>query len=114
MIKIDKALPEQRLILTLKELTTIDSPEYSMELTLDATGDVFQFPLPASTSNSPERYDMFKVETEVFNEMPEGMYTYTVTQNDGKQVEAGKLKIIGIPEQVEIITPKPNHNYRTY
>jgi hypothetical protein len=125
MIQINKALSEQKLILTLTELSTIIAPKYLMVMKVDADGDVFKIFLPANVSPHIARYDAFIIDTDVFINMPEGMYTYSVYESAsdnestdesqfGEPVEVGKLKIIGVKSETEIIAPIRKDEYIIY
>jgi hypothetical protein len=108
MILIDKSHPIQNIILTLSESTTIQDVPYVMMIKCDATRQIYKIALPENVSSSPERYDLFRIDSTVFTEMESGYYSYSVYQQnsdttlDNEPIEDGKLLIksakIDIPE----------------
>lgn len=103
MLLINKSNPTTDLILTLTELTTIVNPVYLLVLTSDFNRTKSRFVLPQNISSNLLRYDHFKVDTSIFNDLDTGLYTYTVYQSAtettdetvlGNPVETGKAKII--------------------
>lgn len=103
MLLINKSNPKTNLIFTLNELTSIVSPVYLLVLTSDFNRTKYRFILPLNISSNLNRYDHFKVDTSIFNDLDSGLYTYAVYQSTistadetvlGNPVETGKAKII--------------------
>lgn len=46
-------------------------------------------------SSAPQRYNIFTVDLAPFDEHPNGFYTYVITDQDGKELERGKMKLEG-------------------
>jgi hypothetical protein len=111
MIIIDKSKEVQNIILTLSELTTIVDVKYLVVLKSDATREIFKFILPINVSPATSRYDLFKVDTAVFLNMPTGYFSYRIYQTEidstidesllGEFIECGKLLI----QSLKINTP---------
>lgn len=116
MILIDKSKSVQSIILTLSELTTVSSPQYVLEILCDSTREVNRINLPVNSSTGTSRFDLFNINTSVFSAFNPGYYSYTIYQNatDTTAIETGKLKIQGIQDSVEIISPVRNEEYRIY
>lgn len=104
MIVIDKSKPVQQILLTLTESTTIQDVKYLMVLKCDATRSVYKIYLPANLSESIERYDLFQIDTSVFQDMEAGFYCFSIYQQEsestitdenllGESIEEGKLLI---------------------
>jgi len=116
MILIDKSKSVQSIILTLSELTTVASPQYVLEILNDADRDSNRIYLPVISSASTSRFDLFNIDTNVFSAFNPGYYSYAIYQNDTDTtpIETGKLKIQGIQDSLEIISPVRNEVYRIY
>lgn len=116
MILIDKSKSVQSIILTLSELTTVASPQYVLEILCDSTREVNRIYLPVNSSVSTSRFDLFNVDTNVFSAIQPGYYSYSIFQNDTDTtaIETGKLKIQGVHDSIEIISPVRNEEYRIY
>lgn len=102
MILINKDRETNTVILTLTELTTINNPVYLMVLYSEYTKKTYRIILPQNTSASKERYDEFTLNTSIFNNYEEGIYSYYIYQAEtetidettlGNPVEIGKLKL---------------------
>ncbi|GAA4907150.1 hypothetical protein [Mucilaginibacter defluvii] len=114
MILIDTAKPKQKLILTLSEKVTVNQPEYLLAFTGDATNDTYQISLSDKLSASNSRYDLFTVDTSLFNGIPAGYYTYQVYQYANSIIETGKLLIQIKEAEPEIISPIRSEEYLIY
>ncbi len=108
MILIDKSKAEQTLILTLTELTTGNDPEYILSLTGDGNRDIFNISLSGNTSNFKERFDQFNIPTSQFSDLPDGIYTYSVTLLN-EVMETGKA-LVKSENITEIIQPNSSLN----
>ncbi len=115
MILIDTKKTNQKLVLTLTEKTTVDSPAYQLAFTNDATKESYSIALTGTLKNTNSRYDLFELATTLFSGMPIGYYTYTIYQDAEKlaPIEIGKL-LIRDNESVEIITPIKSEEYIIY
>jgi len=99
MIVINKTNPTQAILLTL------DGVQNHSELLVqsDASRKEYEIALGENASLF-DRYDLFSVDTSVFNDMPEGYYSYEVKDLDtGELIESGKLYII--PDDPEPTIP---------
>lgn len=106
MILIDKDRDIQTLVLTLSENSEGLSGDYILNLTSDGNRGEFIFILPANESNFKERFDLFTIETGAFDELSDGLYSYSVNLND-VIVETGKALVKSTLEPSEIII-QPN------
>jgi hypothetical protein len=124
MILIDKAKASQSIILTLSELSSIESPKYLMVIKSDAFRTSITIPLPENESPFKSRFDLFNISTSEFSSLVSGYYIYSVFEFSqdadlevgefDKAIESGKMLVRGIIEQVEIISPKRNDDYLIY
>jgi hypothetical protein len=103
MILIDKNKDVQILVLTLTELTDVESPIYFLHLKSDGNRTEYSVQLPANTSEFKERFDLFNVATTEFDELNDGIYTYSVLLND-VAIETGKALVKSAVEST-IISP---------
>lgn len=106
MILIDKAKDFQNIILTLTELSDGLFGVYQLTLTADGNRGVYTFDLPPNTSAYTERFDLFKIETSVFDALADGIYSYQVSLN-GATMEKGKALVKSAPDASEIVL-QPN------
>lgn len=106
MIFIDKSKEFQNIILTLTELSDGLFGVYKLTLTADGNRGVYNFNLPPNTSAFTERFDLFKIETSVFDALADGIYSYQVLLND-TVIEKGKA-LVKSPEQPSEIVLQPN------
>ncbi|MBN9295381.1 MAG: hypothetical protein J0I41_00150 [Filimonas sp.] len=104
MIIIDKNKDENRIIVTVSEMTTIDNPYYLLVLYSPYLDKSFRIQLPANSSSHKERYDAFILPSTVFKNYTEGRYTYSIYQSStvadnesllGMPVETGFLTVVG-------------------
>ena len=104
MILIDKGLSQNKIYLTLNELTTIEDANYLLVIHSSFTNKTFRVLLPENVSTAKTRYDAFLISSSIFNDIEEGVYTYSIYQTDnpetdneiglGKPVEVGYLKFV--------------------
>lgn len=106
MILIDKSKEFQTIILTLTELSDGLTGNYKLNLVNDANRSFFNIDLTPNISAFPERFDMFKIDTSVFESLNDGFYTYSVSLGDGV-VEKGKAQVVSPSNPSEIII-QPN------
>jgi hypothetical protein len=109
MILIDKEKDIQTLVLTLSEHTETLDPEYVLLLKSDSTRTESLFILPQNQSYYPERYDIFQIETSVFNDLNDGLYTYQVLF-ENTQIEFGKALIKSAPNDDEVVISHNSSN----
>lgn len=100
MILIDRSEVEQDIVLTLDEIFS----NSMLMLKHDSTRAEFEIPLGDNKSAFPERFDLFRVATELFDPLPDGYYSYKIKQMPPYAevvVETGKLFIKpDAPEEV--------------
>ena len=116
MILINKdLLPVQEIVLTLTELSSGADAVYTLVLHNDFTHKDFSFSLTDNLSTNTNRYDLFNLDTSLFNDLEVGNYTYTVFESD-KTIETGKAKVInpGAIVQPIIYQPESTSQYITY
>lgn len=106
MILIDKSKEFQTIILTLTELSVGLIGNYKLNLVNDANRSFFNIDLTPNISAFPERFDMFKIDTSVFESLNDGFYSYQVLLNE-MLIERGKAKVISPSNPSEIII-QPN------
>jgi hypothetical protein len=109
MILIDRSKNNQIIVLTLRDSTQVTNPVYFLTLVSDGTGDDLKIVLPTSTSNYPERFDLFNVATAVFVSLNDGIYSYSVKDQNDLVVETGKA-LIKSPVVSEVISPDSSSN----
>lgn len=103
MILIDKDKDVQVIVLTLSELTDVEAPVYFLHLKSDGNRNEYTIQLPANTSEYKQRFDLFNVDTTEFDELNDGIYTYSVLLND-VAIETGKA-LIKSDVQSNIVLP---------
>ncbi|RZJ81203.1 MAG: hypothetical protein EOO47_05015 [Flavobacterium sp.] len=106
MILIDRSTQIQTIILTLTENSDGSFGNYVLNLTADGNRGVFTFILPPNTSAFTERFDLFSIETSVFNDLADGLYNYSISLNN-VVVETGKA-MVKSPEQPSEAVLQPN------
>jgi hypothetical protein len=106
MILIDRSKEFQTIILTLTENSNGSFGNYSLKLMADGNRGEFTFILPPNTSAFTERFDLFSIETDVFDEISDGFYNYSVSQND-VVIEMGKA-LVKSPSETSEIVLQPN------
>lgn len=109
MILIDKSKDFQTIILTLSELSDGLIGDYILKLTSDRDRKEYLINLPENTSSFPERFDLFKIETSVFESLNDGFYAYQVLLND-LVIERGKAQIKSPSNPSEIIIQANSSN----
>lgn len=92
MIFIDRTKEKQTIILTLTEHTDLVNPAYIVKLKSDGDRSEFTFQLPENQSLFTERFDLFQIETSVFDELNDGLYSYQILLNDAV-IEMGKAHV---------------------
>ena len=106
MILIDRNKDVQTLVLTLSENSEGLSGDYILSLTSDGNRGEFIFILPTNESNFTERFDLFTIETEAFDELSDGIYSYSISLQD-VVIEIGKAAVKSPLKPSEIII-QPN------
>lgn len=101
MILIDKSKTTNKIIVTVSEKTTVDSPVYTLALFSPYTNKDFTLTLPANTSPHPSRYDLFEMNTTLFADIEPGFLWYTITEATDGMVETGLMKVVD-----EVLTPQ--------
>ena len=102
MILIDKTKDVQTIILTLTELSDGVNGDYILNLKSDANRVEYSVILPVNESQFTERFDLFNISTSEFNELIDGLYTYSVALN-GKVLEMGKAHVKGGNQSDQVI-----------
>jgi hypothetical protein len=91
MITIDKNLSENKVRLTLQELSDLNEPlNYTMVATSIETNEEVTIEL-TDLSDYPERYNVFDLDASLFEA---NEYIYIVNQENYGEVEKGKLLVI--------------------
>ena len=108
MILIDRSKEIQTIVLTLSELTDVETPVYILNLKGDGKRDEFNIELPENLSTFKERFDLFQLDTDVFDSLSGGIYTYSITLNNSP-VETGKAIIKDVFVDV-FISPNSSFN----
>lgn len=126
MILIDKGLSQNKIYLTLNELTTIEDANYLLVIHSSFTNKTFRVLLPENVSTAKTRYDAFLISSSIFNDIEEGVYTYSIYQTDnpetdneiglGKPVEVGYLKFVSsnVETVYKIEEAETEDDYITY
>lgn len=101
MIVIDKNNATASLYFTLTEKVTYNNPVFIMTLQSDFTNKTYNIQLGTSSSDYPYRYDVFNLPTSEFNDVEDGLLSYTITENiynptQSSVVEVGLLKLIPV------------------
>jgi hypothetical protein len=94
MIQFPNTLTEYEFILTLTESVTVDEPIYDFVFTHVLTKRQVSFSLTEAddTSDYPQRYNAFTIDTTQFTEIGEWHYIVT-EQQTGNVLEQGKMII---------------------
>jgi hypothetical protein len=106
MILIDKTRELQTIILTLTESSSGLTGQYILNLKGDGDRGEYSFTLPVNQSKYTQRFDRFDIETSVFNDLSDGIYTYQVTLNDAV-IEMGKAYVKSATEPSDVVI-QPN------
>lgn len=101
MIVIDKNNATASIYFTLSEKVTYTNPVFIMTLQSDFTNKTYNIQLGTSSSDYPYRYDLFNLSTTLFNDIEDGLLSYSITENvynptQSNVVEVGLLKIIPV------------------
>lgn len=115
---------EGQIIVTLNELKTIDAPYYLFVFTHTTTSDVVKFIKSSSDDESeyPERYNLFTINSSLFDGFLDGEWHYTVYEQESstnedislaRAVENGKLKL-NPEEEFEYIKYNQTQTYKSY
>lgn len=114
MILIDKSKDFQTIILTLSELSDGLIGEYVLKLNSDSDRKEYSISLPENNSLFPERFDLFNIETSVFESLNDGFYSYAVLLND-VVIERGKAQVKSPSNQSDnIIQPNSSNEILIY
>ena len=93
MILIDKVKPTQRIVFSANHFNVDGS--FLLKITGDSSKESFQFNLDNNLSTDSDRYFMYQLETELFDAVPSGFYSYNIFK-DALVVTSGKLYVKGI------------------
>jgi len=92
MLIIDKEKEQTRFILTLTEVAP-DATEFTLNIFSPYSSQTFQFTLADNSSEYPERYDEFTLETSLFANCKPGKMNYKILNGDDV-IEEGILMVV--------------------
>lgn len=124
MIYLNTANNSDKIVVTLTELTTIESPFYLFVFTHVLTKQVIAFIAGADESTHPERYNQFDIDTAVvFEDAPNGEWHYVAYQQDNDEntnpaltdgeVENGKM-VLTTGAELEYTQYNSDTTYKAY
>lgn len=82
-------------VVTASEKTVLLDTVFTLTFTHDLTKAQIVIAAAPDTSPYPDRYNSFSIDTTLFVNLDNGFYTYEITDQDGNQLEIGKMKLEG-------------------
>lgn len=109
MLQLTKGQTDEKIVVTLNELKTLDDPFYLFVFTHVTTKEVVSFVVGEDESEYPERYNQFDINTEaLFEESTYGEWHYEVYEQNSDTntdtslttglVEIGKMRLFSEDE----------------
>jgi hypothetical protein len=99
MIRLQKGLASQNIIVTLSESVTVANPTYVFTFTsvaLKGSKEItFTYTKADDLSSYQDRFNKFLFDESLLNELPVGQYRYKVVQQENNvTLEVGKMQLI--------------------
>ncbi|MBS1632684.1 MAG: hypothetical protein JST10_08940 [Bacteroidetes bacterium] len=91
MLIIDRSTSQSRFLVTQSEVN--DSLATSLNLFNRATNKEYTFELPEDTSPYPDRFNEYIFDNAVFAELPQGLYSFVITDDQNSIKERGLLQV---------------------
>lgn len=100
-------------IVTASEKVVLPDTVFTITFTHDLTKAQIVIDDAPDVSPYPDRYNAFVIDPALFTTLDNGFYTYLITDQDGNQLEVGKMKLEG-----DAVTPTQYQEtpteYKTY
>ena len=103
----------KQVVVTASEKAALSPTVFSISFTNDLTKSVVTISPAADISTHPDRYNMFEVDTSLFDDMDNGFYTYRITDQASNLLEIGKMKLVGV-KPIPVQYQDTPTEYKTY
>lgn len=99
--------------MTVSEKMELPDTIVTLRFVNDVTKSTVTIVSPPDLSGAVDRYNMYQVDTALFDNMDNGFYTYHATDQAGNILEVGKMKLVGEKAQPVQYQDTPT-DYKTY